>query len=76
MKPTLPSIKRIIKKSHPSIKGLKVAWVKRPFWLHDPKRAPFVGWWSLVKIEAEGYAPTVKVATVGDSGGGRLCIGH
>ena len=27
-------------------------------------------------IEADGYAPTVKPATVGESGGGRLYIGH
>ena len=76
MKPTLPAIKRIIKKAHPDLVGLKVTWVKKPFWLHEPNRAPFAGWWALVKIEADGYATTVKPATVGDHGAGRLCIGH
>ena len=76
MKPTLPAIKRIIRKAHPNLTGLTVSWGKRPFWLYEPEKAPFKGWWSLVKIEADGFAPTVKPASVGESGGGRLHIGH
>ena len=74
-KPTLPEIKRIIKKAHPDMTGLKVSWVKRPFWLHEPKRAPFEGWWALVKLEADGYAPTIKTATAEEKVGyGKLYL--
>jgi len=69
MKPSLPTIKKIIKKAHPKVVGLKVAWVKKPFWLHEPH---FEGWWSLVKIEADGYRSKVMPATINDRGNGRL----
>jgi|TARA_R110000824_G_scaffold227570_1_gene415376 hypothetical protein len=75
MKPTLTNIKKIIKKAHPDMTGLKVTWVKRPFWLHEPKKASFEGWWSLVKIEADGYASSVKPASVDACGAARLYIG-
>ena len=72
-KPTLPEIKRTIKTAHPDITGLKVTWVKRPFWLHEPDRATFKGWWSRVKIEADGYSSKVKCASV-DASDERLYI--
>jgi hypothetical protein len=74
MKPTLPQIKKIIKKAHPKMAGLKVVWVKRPFWLET--KSGFNGWWSRVEVEAEGYAPKVMLATIGEGGSGRLCIGQ
>ena len=54
--------------------GLKVVWVKRPFWLET--KSGFTGWWSRVKVEADGYAAKVMPATIGEGGAGRLCIGQ
>ena len=71
MKPSLPTIKKIIKKAHPEVVGLKVTWVKKPFWLNE-SHTNFEGWWSLVKIEADGYRSKVMPATIDDKGNGRL----
>lgn len=73
-KPTLLQIKKTIKKTHPKMTGLKVVWVKRPFWLET--KSGFTGWWSRVEVRADGYAAKVMPATIGENGAGRLCIGQ
>lgn len=60
MKPTLPQVKRILKKANPG-SGLKVSWDKKPFENGD-------GWYARVKVEAAGYRTRV-MSVLADSRG-------
>ena len=63
MKPTLPQVKRILKKANPDAR-LKVSWDKKPFENGD-------GWYARVKVGASGYRTKV-MSVMADNDG---CLG-
>ena len=60
MKPTLPQVKRILKKANPGSE-IKVSWDKRPF----ENRG---GWYARVKVEAAGYRTRVMSVLADNDG--------